>query len=119
MGVTHGIYPWDNALVRRSLDGETFWGRLWMDFLGGWGRGRGFLWYILYIEEWGFHFSMCQTIVNDPRSSMTWAACAVQSGQIDDLFHTLKTVKGLVHLVPPRTPRNCGYGVLCTYVYVT
>jgi hypothetical protein len=23
-----------------------------------------------------------------------------------DLFHTLKTVKGLLHLVPPRTPRN-------------
>ncbi len=34
--------------------------------------------------------------------------------QPDDLFHTLKTVKGLVDLVPPRTPRSSGYGVLCT-----
>jgi hypothetical protein len=32
----------------------------------------------------------------------------------DDLFHALKTVKGLLHLVPPRTPRTSGYGVLCT-----
>ncbi len=31
-----------------------------------------------------------------------------------DLFHTLKTVKGLMHLVPPRTPPISGYGVLCT-----
>ncbi len=35
------------------------------------------------------------------------------------LFHTPKTVKGLLHLVPPRTPRSSGYGVLCTCVYVT
>ncbi len=35
------------------------------------------------------------------------------------LFHTLKTVKGLLHLVPSRTPRSSGYGVLCTCVYVT
>jgi hypothetical protein len=31
--------------------------------------------------------------------------------QLDDLFHVLKTVKGLLHLVPPRTPRISGYGV--------
>ena len=35
------------------------------------------------------------------------------------LFHTLKTVKGLLHLVPPRTPRSSGYGVLYICVYVT
>ena len=35
------------------------------------------------------------------------------------LFHTLKTVKGMLHLFPSRTPRNSGYGVLCTCVYVT
>ncbi len=35
--------------------------------------------------------------------------------QLDDLLYTLKTVKGLVHLVPPWTPRNSVYGVLCTY----
>jgi len=31
--------------------------------------------------------------------------------QLDDLFHSLKTVKGLLLLVPPRTPRNSGYDV--------
>ena len=31
-----------------------------------------------------------------------------------DLFTTLKTVKGLLYLVPSRTPRSSGYGVLCT-----
>ncbi len=30
----------------------------------------------------------------------------------DDLFHTLKTVKELLNLVPSRTPRSSGYGVL-------
>jgi hypothetical protein len=34
--------------------------------------------------------------------------------QVDDLFHTLNPVKGMVHIVPPRTPRNSGYGVLYT-----
>jgi hypothetical protein len=34
--------------------------------------------------------------------------------QLDDHLHTLKTVKGLLHLVPPRTPRSSGYGVLYT-----
>jgi hypothetical protein len=35
------------------------------------------------------------------------------------LLHALKTVKGLLHLVPPRTPRSSGYGVFYTCVYVT
>ena len=39
-------------------------------------------------------------------------------GQLDDPFHTLKTVKGLLDLVPSRTPRSSGYGVLYTFVYV-
>jgi hypothetical protein len=30
-------------------------------------------------------------------------------------FHAMKTVKGMLHLVPSRTPRNSGYGVLCTW----
>jgi hypothetical protein len=34
--------------------------------------------------------------------------------QPDDLFHALKTVKGMLHLVPTRTPRISRYGVLCT-----
>ena len=41
MEVAHGIYPWVIALVRRSLDGHPFLGRLWMVFLGGVGEGKG------------------------------------------------------------------------------
>jgi hypothetical protein len=31
-----------------------------------------------------------------------------------ELFHVLKTVKGMMHLVPSRTPQSSGYGVWCT-----
>jgi hypothetical protein len=31
-----------------------------------------------------------------------------------DFFHTLKTVRRLIHIVPSRTPRSSGYGVLFT-----
>ena len=39
-----------------------------------------FLCYLVYIEQWGFRFRICQTIENDLRSSMTWAAYTVQVG---------------------------------------
>ena len=127
--------------MRRSLDGEAFLGRLWIFFLGGRGRGRGltrastteslsqetsgfkqthFLCYILYIEQWGFHNSMCQTIVNGPPilDALGNMHCSSWDSSTT-LFHTLKTVKSLLHLVPSRTPRSSGYGVLCTCVYVT
>ena len=35
-----------------------------------------------------------------------------------DLVHVLKTVKGLLLLVPPRTPRSSGYDVYAHAVYV-
>jgi hypothetical protein len=35
-----------------------------------------------------------------------------------DLYHALKTVKGLLPLVPPRTPRSNGYDVYTDEVYV-
>ncbi len=35
-----------------------------------------------------------------------------------DLYHELKTVKGLLSLVPPRTPRSSGYDVYADVVYV-
>jgi hypothetical protein len=51
--------------------------------------------------------------VLDPR--LPWAdTFAVRLRQPVDLVHTLKTVKGLLLLVPSRTPRSSGYGVLCT-----
>jgi hypothetical protein len=35
-----------------------------------------------------------------------------------DLYHALKTAKGLFPLVPPRTPRSSGYDVYADAVYV-
>jgi hypothetical protein len=75
-----------------------------------------FLCYVLYIEQWEFRCCMpSDHRERCPRSSMPWAdTCVVQVSHPDDLFHVLKTVKGLLNLVPPRTPRSSGYGVLCT-----
>ncbi len=39
--------------------------------------------------------------------------------QPDDLFHTLKTVKGLLRLVPSRTPQSSGMMFHVHEVYVT
>jgi hypothetical protein len=101
MGAAHGIYPWDITLVRRSLNGETFLGRLWMVFLGGVGEGKR-------THEGKY----CRVVfVGDTRVQTTPFL-----GPLDDLFHTQKTVKGLLHLVPSRTSRISGYGVLCTCV---
>ncbi len=41
-----------------------------------------------------------------------------RSRQPVDLVHVLKTVKGLLILVPPRTPRNSGYDVYADVFYV-
>ncbi len=131
---------WDLSLGQRTgdgrFDGETFLGGLLIFFLGGRWRGRGTtaeafsqddasskqpcLCYILYIEQWKFRCSMRQTIANggpDPR--LPWAdTCAVRLRQPVDLVHALTTVKGLLLLVPPRTPRSSGYDVYAHAVYV-
>jgi len=50
---------------------------------------------------------------------MSWAdRCAAQVRQPVDLVHALKTVKGLMLLVQPRTPRSSGYDVYAHAVYV-
>ena len=108
-------------------------------FGGGRGRGRGTpghdcqgvfagrrefqtaLCYILYISQWGCRCRTClQAIakaVLDPR--LPWAdTCAVRLRQPVDLVHALKTVKGLLLLVPPRTPRNSGYDFYTHALYV-
>jgi hypothetical protein len=55
--------------------------------------------------------------VLDPR--LSWAdTFAVRLRQSVDLVHALKTVKGLLLLVPPRTPRSSGYDVYAHAVYV-
>ena len=77
--------------------------------------------YILYIELWGFHCRMLETITNgasDPRCP--GQTCLLfKFRQPDDLFHTLKTVKGLLRLVPSRTPQSSGMMFHVHEVYVT
>ena len=68
-------------------------------------------------EEVQGTFSMhLQTIVKGPpvRDALGSTRALFKLRQPVDLFHTLKTVKGLLYLVPSRTPRSSGYGVLCT-----
>ncbi len=78
-------YTWDLSLGQSmgNFDGETFWvGCGWFRDRGGERKGQDtfrrvvfhctrrvykhphFLCYILYIEEWGFHFIILQTITN-------------------------------------------------------
>jgi hypothetical protein len=71
--------------------------------------------------ERGFRCLAClQAIVKgvlDPR--LPWAdTCAVRLRQPVDLVHELKTVKGLLLLVPSRTPRSSGYDVYEHAFYV-
>ncbi len=127
MGTDQGIYPWVSTLVIGNLMGRRFWV----------GRGFFFLWipgrrtaetfsqddtsskhpwvYVIYymLNSGGFAVVCLQDIakgVLDPR--LPWAdTCAVRLRQPVDLVHGLKTVKGLLLLVPARTPRSSGYDV--------
>jgi len=96
-----------------KFDGESFWAgpldaSLQTSLL--------MLCIIVYIEQWEFHYNMRQTIANGTPDAQCPGQTRVlfKFRQPDDLFHTLKTVKELLHLVPLRTPRNSVYGVLYT-----
>jgi hypothetical protein len=137
MGAAQGICPWGSALVMRKSDGRAFWvgcGWFFLDGAGGGKRKRQgtsagsvfagrlallnspiFLLYIIYCS--GNFAATCfrpsRTVPPNPRGpGQTLALFGFRHP--DDLFHALKTVKGLLYLVPPRTPRTSGYGVLCT-----
>ncbi len=140
LGFADGYCPWNLSLGQRTgdgkFDGEAFWVGCGCFFLGGRGRGRGTPGhvlprrfrrttrvpnspvYVIYymLSSGGFAAACLQAIakgVLDPRCpGQTRALFKLR--QPVDLFHALKTVKGLLHLVPPRTPRSSGYGVLCT-----
>jgi hypothetical protein len=142
-----GACLWDLSLGQCTgdgrFDGETYLGGLLIFFLGGRGRGRGtpghncrgvftgrrefqttlFMLYIIYycaVEVSKFRCSMRQTIANgdpDPRCpGQTRVMFGIR--QPVDLVHALKTLKGLLLLVPPRTPRSSGYDVYAHEVYV-
>ena len=54
-----------------------------------------------------------------PRSSKPWAdTCAVRASTTRRPGSRIETVKGLLLLVPPRTPRSSGYDVYAHAVYV-
>jgi len=77
--------------------------------------------YILYVEQWKFRCSMspghCERGFFDPRTP--WAdTCVARLRQPVDLGHALKTVSGLLLLVPPRTPRSSGFAVYAHAIYV-
>ena len=78
--------------------------------------------YVIYymLSSGGFTAACLQAIakgVLDPR--LPWAdTCSVQVSTTRRPSHVLKTVKGLLLLVPPRTPRSSGYDVYAHAVYV-
>ncbi len=76
---------------------------------------------IYYMFTSGGFTAVCLQVITkgvlDPRLSWTEGAL-FRFRQPVDLVHTLKTVKGLLHLVPPRTPRSSGYDVYAHVVYV-
>ena len=138
-GLAYGIYPWGSALVMEDLMGRHLW--VGCSYFS-WGVGGGeeelqgttaeafsqddasskqpCLCYILYIAQWKFRCSMRQTIANgvpDPRCPGQVRALFRLREPVD-LVHTLKTVKGLLLLVPSRTPRSSGYDVYADTVYV-
>jgi hypothetical protein len=70
--------------------------------------------YILYVDQWVFHCNMCQKIAKVPPvldSQDRHVYCS-------SFDNTLKTMKGILHLVPSRTPRSSGYGVLWCLIHM-
>jgi hypothetical protein len=141
--IPDGDCPGNLSLGRHTgdgkSDGETFLGRTWMFFLGESGgeeklpghsqQGRSLddtrfqtapFCYILYVDQWGFRFSMSSGHREvGPRSSIALDnTCLFRFRQPVDLVHVLKKVKGLLLPVSPRTPRNSGYDVYSHVVYV-
>jgi hypothetical protein len=139
MGTDQGIYPWVGTLVMGNLMGRRFWVGRGCFFLEGRGGKRKRQGTVIRVGRWTTctfkqpHFviyymlsSGCFTAaclqaiakgVLDPR--LPWAERALLGlRQSVDLVHTLKTVKGLLLLVPPRTPRSSGYDAYVHAVYV-
>jgi hypothetical protein len=135
-GFPYGIYPWGSALVMEDFDGETFLGGLLIFFLGGGGRGRGTpgsvqlrrfrrttrvpnspVYVIYYILHSGGFAAACarqSRTVTPILDTLDRQVHCFRTRQPVDQVHALKTVKGLLLLVPSRTPRRSGYDVICT-----
>ena len=104
--LAYGIYPWVSTLVMGNLmvPSDVFAGR--REF-----QTDLFMFYIIYCAVVFFTATCLQAIakgVLDPQ--LPWTdTFAVRLRQPVDLVHELKTVKGLLLLVPSRTPRSSGY----------
>ena len=137
-----GAGLWDLSLRQRTggrrFDGEAFSGRLWIFFLGGWGRGRGLarattaescsqetrgfkrphcLLFIIYCagEVSLLHASAVAKSALDPRGPGQ-RTCAVQASTTRRPVYASIYVKGLLLLVPP--PRSCVYVAYAHAFYV-
>jgi hypothetical protein len=78
--------------------------------------------FVIYymLSSGGFAAACLQTIakgVLDPRCPGQ-CTCSVQASTTRRPVPHMRTVKGLLHLVPPRTPRSSGYDVYAHAVYV-
>jgi hypothetical protein len=96
------VFPWGGGTGEEETPGHVLLSRFHRTTRVS---EHSFLCYILYIQQWGCHYIMCQTIVNgapDPRSPGQ-TRVLLKFRQPDDLLHTLKSVKGLLYFVPPRT----------------
>ncbi len=80
-----------------------------------------FFFVICYILTSGGFTQVQRVILQDHREwcrrvSMHWTdTYTLKFPQLDDLFHTLEIMEGLLYLVPSRTPRNSWCGVLYTW----
>ncbi len=97
-----------------KIDGETFLGRLLIFFFGGAGEGKRNS-RARDDDETMFHRTI--RVPNSPRLPCP-DTFVVRLRQPVDLVHALKTVKGLLFLVPSRTPRSSGYDFYTHVVYV-
>ena len=103
-----GACLWDLSLRQRTggrgLDGETFSGRLWIFFLGGWGRGRG-----LARARTAEHFSQETRGFKRPHCLLYYmlssggfaAPCARQSRTKSPILDALGQTRALFGLRPP------------------
>jgi hypothetical protein len=127
-----------------KIDGETFLGRLLIFFFGGAGEGRRNsrarnveTMRRCFTGQCEFRTFLCVCIYNMLGSGSFAATClqAIAKGVLDprlpwsdtfvvrlrqpvDLVHTSKSVKGLLLLVPSRTPRSSGHDFYTHAVYV-
>ena len=107
MGTDHVICAWDRTGEGKRQRQVTY---IRVVFSGRHVFSNVPIFYVIcyILSSGGFDVSCFKTNGNGvPRVSIPWTDTYVfKCRQFDDLFHTLKTMEGLFHLVPPRTTWN-------------